>query len=58
MTDRETGIARKLTDHLDRGLADIRPGTLHRLQRARAQALAAVPATVGSRAYAGMSWMI
>jgi hypothetical protein len=42
MTDRETRIARTITDFLDRGVADIRPGTLYRLQQARADALAGV----------------
>jgi hypothetical protein len=40
MTDRETQIARKITDVLDRGVAELRPGTLYRLQQARADALA------------------
>jgi len=42
MTDLESRMARKLTDYLDRGVADIRPGTLYRLQQARADALAGI----------------
>jgi hypothetical protein len=33
-------FARKLTAYLDRGTADLRAGTVYRLQQARAQALA------------------
>jgi len=40
MNDRESDIARKLTGYLDRGVADLRSGTLYRLQQARAAALA------------------
>jgi len=40
MTDRESEFARKLTRYLDRGVADMRSGTLYRLQQARAAAMA------------------
>lgn len=40
MTDDQSRLARKLTSYLDRGAAAMRPGTLYRLQRARAAALA------------------
>jgi hypothetical protein len=40
MTDPESRLARKLAGYLDRGAADLRPGTLYRLQQARAAALA------------------
>jgi hypothetical protein len=40
MTDNESQFARKLTGHLDRGAADMRAGTVYRLQQARAAALA------------------
>ena len=42
MSHRESEIARKLTGHLDRGVADLRSGTLYRLQQARAAALAGI----------------
>jgi hypothetical protein len=42
MTDQEPQFAKKLTAHLDRGAASLRPGTLYRLQQARAAALAGV----------------
>jgi len=44
MTDRESEFARKITRHLDRGAADLRSGTVYRLQQARASALAGVAA--------------
>jgi len=46
MTDRESEFARKLTRCLDRGVADMRPGTLYRLQQARAAAMAAAASHV------------
>lgn len=42
MNDQESRIARKLTAYLDRGAADMRSGTVYRLQQARAAALAGV----------------
>lgn len=45
MIDRESEIARKLTRYLDRGVADLRSGTLYRLQQARASAVAGVAAS-------------
>ena len=42
MSHRESEFARKLAQHLDRGVADLRPGTVYRLQQARAAALAGV----------------
>ena len=44
MTDRESEFARKVALRLDRGLQDLRPGTLYRLQQARAAALAGAAA--------------
>jgi hypothetical protein len=46
MTDRESEFARKLTRCLDRGVADMRSGTLYRLQQARAAAMAAAASRV------------
>ena len=46
MTDRESEFARKLTRYLDRGVADMRSGTLYRLQQARAAAMAAAASRV------------
>ena len=40
MIDRETETARWLVRHLDRGVADLRSGTIFRLQQVRAVALA------------------
>jgi len=42
MNDQESRIAHKLTAYLDRGAADMRSGTVYRLQQARAAALAGV----------------
>jgi len=42
MNDQESRIAHKLTEYLDRGAADLRSGTVYRLQQARAAALAGV----------------
>lgn len=56
MTDRDAEFARKLTRHLDRGAAALKPGTAYRLQRARALALAtavAEPVAVRELALAG-----
>jgi hypothetical protein len=40
MIDDDSRFARKVIGHLDRGAADLRSGTLYRLQQARAKALA------------------
>jgi hypothetical protein len=56
MTDRDAEFASKLTRHLDRGAANIKPGTAYRLQQARARALAglaAQPVVGGEPALAG-----
>ena len=42
MNDQESRIAHKLAAYLDRGAADMRPGTVYRLQQARSAALAGV----------------
>ena len=42
MNDEESRFARKVVGCLDRGVADLRSGTLYRLQQARARALAGV----------------
>jgi hypothetical protein len=42
MNDAESRFARKVIGHLDQGAADLRSGTLYRLQQARARALAGV----------------
>src|SRR5690349_14459504 len=42
MNDQESELARKVTRYLDRGVEDLRSGTLYRLQQARAAALARV----------------
>ena len=58
MTDRDAEFARKLTRHLDRGAAGIRPGAAYRLQQARALALAAAvaePAAARELATAGVA---
>ena len=49
MADPESELARKVTRYLDRGVADHSPGTLYRLQQARAAALAAIPERVPER---------
>jgi lysozyme family protein len=46
MTDRESEFARKLTRCLDRGVADMRSGTVYRLQQARATAMAAAASRI------------
>ena len=50
MNERE--FARRIVHHLDRGTADLRPGTLYRLRQARGAALAAIeaPAEAGELA--------
>ena len=56
MTDRDAEFAGKLTRHLDRGAARLKPGTAYRLQQARARALAglaAQPVANGSLVTAG-----
>ena len=40
MNTRQTEIANKITTYLDRGTADLKAGTVYRLQQARAAALA------------------
>jgi uncharacterized protein DUF3619 len=42
MNDAESRFTRKVIVHLDQGAADLRSGTLYRLQQARARALAGV----------------
>jgi Protein of unknown function (DUF3619) len=42
MNDAESRFARKVIGHLDQGAADLRSGTLYRLQQARSRALAGV----------------
>jgi hypothetical protein len=42
MNDHESEFGRKVAGYLDRGAADLRSGTLYRLQQARAAALAGV----------------
>ena len=42
MTEDESRLARTLARHLDLGAAAVRPGTLYKLQQARARALEAV----------------
>ena len=46
MNERESEYARKIVPYLDRGTTDLRPGTVYRLQQARATALAAAGARV------------
>ena len=41
MNDRESEFGRKIARCLDQGIADLRPGTVYRLQQARGAALAA-----------------
>jgi hypothetical protein len=56
MNDQESELGRKIARCLDQGVADLRPGTVYRLQRARAAALAAaspVHGTVPELATAG-----
>lgn len=56
MIDRESQLARKVTHYLDRGVADLRSGTVYRLQQARANAMSGValfPATGAQLATAG-----
>jgi uncharacterized protein DUF3619 len=42
MNDAQSQFARKVVGYLDQGTADLRSGTLYRLQQARARALAGV----------------
>jgi hypothetical protein len=49
MNERESEYARNIVHYLDRSTAELRPGTLYRLQQARAAALAGI----GVRAPAG-----
>ena len=44
MNDRESEYARKVVHHLDRSAAALKPGTVYRLQQARAAALSSVGA--------------
>ena len=53
MTDRDAEFARKLIRHLDRGIAELGPGTAYRLQQARAHALAGRTAGAADLAIAG-----
>jgi hypothetical protein len=56
MTDKNAEFARKITAHLDRGAAELKPGTAYRLQQARAAAVArlsAAPAHAGAPVLAG-----
>jgi uncharacterized protein DUF3619 len=56
MTDEESRFARKVAGCLDLGAADLRSGTLYRLQQARARALAGaerVPARAAGMVLAG-----
>jgi hypothetical protein len=46
MNERESEYARKIIHYLDRSAANLRPGTLYRLQQARAAALSGVGAQV------------
>ena len=43
MIQDETEFAKKITGYLDSGAAEMRAGTLYRLQQARAKALAGLP---------------
>ena len=49
MNDQESRIAHKLTAYLDRGAADMRSGTVYRLQQARSAALAGSGGTHAGR---------
>jgi hypothetical protein len=48
MNDRESEFGRKIARCLDRGVADLRPGTVYRLQQARRAALAAASPAHGT----------
>jgi hypothetical protein len=50
MTTHDDNFAKKLTGYLDRGTADLKAGTLYRLQKARAAAMARLAAPEGRRA--------
>jgi hypothetical protein len=43
MNNPESDLARKIVRHLDAALGELRPGTVYRLQQARAAALARAP---------------
>jgi hypothetical protein len=49
MTDPGPDFARKVTRYLDRGVGDMPPGIVHRLQQARAAALASIPERASER---------
>jgi hypothetical protein len=49
MTNHDDNFAKKLTGYLDRGAADLKAGTLYRLQQARAAAMARLAAPDGRR---------
>jgi len=48
MNDRESEFGRKIARYLDQGVADLRPGTVYRLQQARGAALAAASSARGT----------
>ena len=65
MNDHESEFGRKVARYLDQGAADLRPGTLYRLQQARTAALAGLAtsrsgelalATGGGRSPVGTPW--
>jgi hypothetical protein len=65
MNNHESEFGRKVARYLDRGAADLRPGTLYRLQQARTAALAGLAtsrtgelalATGGGRSSRGTPW--
>ena len=49
MTIQDDNFAKKLTGYLDRGTADLKAGTLYRLQKARAAAIGRLAAPEGRR---------
>jgi len=49
MTTHDDNFAKKLTGYLDRGAADLKAGTLYRLQKARAAAISRLAAPDGRR---------
>jgi hypothetical protein len=49
MNTHDDNFAKKLTGYLDRGTADLKAGTLYRLQKARAAAMARLAAPDGHR---------
>jgi hypothetical protein len=50
MTTHDDNFSKKLTGYLDQGTADLKGGTVYRLQKARAAALARLAEPVGVRA--------